>query len=183
MLPRSWLRLADWKSNSSTRFPRTTTTRVSSGWVASMSILLAIDLTLGGAKRARSPPRRRAEDARRTELWVETNGRQRAMRRTRMRSPAAAHSGLVGHPRHDPALDGATLVQRLGLGRDADRRGPQLVALAKSLRARPSRPQAHSGHPWKRHRLQPTIRDPPSPAAAPLRGHGSSLPDARTRQN
>src|SRR5262249_37796467 len=42
MFPRSCLRLADSKSNSSTRFPRTTTTRVSSGWVASISILLGI---------------------------------------------------------------------------------------------------------------------------------------------
>src|ERR1700733_12572019 len=42
MLPRSCLRCADSKSNSSTRLPRRTTTRVSSGWVASMSILLAI---------------------------------------------------------------------------------------------------------------------------------------------
>ena len=45
MLPRSGLRLAASKSNSSTRLPRTTTTRVSSGWVASMSILLAIELS------------------------------------------------------------------------------------------------------------------------------------------
>src|SRR5215210_2867775 len=43
MLPRNWRRLADSKSNSSTRLPRTTTTRVSSGWVVSISILLAID--------------------------------------------------------------------------------------------------------------------------------------------
>jgi hypothetical protein len=97
-----------------------------------MSILLAIDLTLGGAWRARSPLGRGAEDAGGTELWVETNDRLRAMRRTRMRGPAAAHSGLVGHPRHDPALDGATLVSATWVGRIADRRGPQLVALAKS---------------------------------------------------
>src|SRR5215469_2264833 len=117
MFPRSCLRLADSKSNSSTRFPRTTTTRVSSGWVASMSILLAIDLTLGGASGgARSPPWRGSEDERRAELWVETNGRRRGMRRARMRGPAAAHSVLVGHPRHDPALDGATLLKRLGSG-------------------------------------------------------------------
>jgi len=42
MLPRSCLRLALSKSNSSTRLPRSTTTRVSSGWVASISILSAI---------------------------------------------------------------------------------------------------------------------------------------------
>src|SRR5215472_2712766 len=102
MLPRSCLRLADSKSNSSTRFPRTTTTRVSSGWVASMSILLAIDVTHGGASaRARLPPKRRSEDAKgRTELWVETQHRLRGARRTRMRGPAAAHSNLMGHARH-----------------------------------------------------------------------------------
>src|SRR5262249_32588026 len=42
MLPLNCLRCADSKSNSSTRLPRRATTRVSSGWVASMSILLAI---------------------------------------------------------------------------------------------------------------------------------------------
>src|SRR5215831_12653050 len=55
MLPRSCLRLADSKSNSSTRWPRRTTTRVSSGWVASMSILLGIDQSHGG-RLARSRP-------------------------------------------------------------------------------------------------------------------------------
>src|SRR5438309_10595376 len=48
MLPRSCLRLADSKSNSSTRLPRRTTTRVSSGWDASMSILFGIDQSLEG---------------------------------------------------------------------------------------------------------------------------------------
>src|SRR5690242_16550956 len=43
MLPFSCRRLDDSKSKSSTRLPRTTTTRVSSGWVASISILLAMD--------------------------------------------------------------------------------------------------------------------------------------------
>src|ERR1700749_3329759 len=42
MLPRSCLRWAVSKSNSSTRLPRTTTTRVSSGWVASINILFWI---------------------------------------------------------------------------------------------------------------------------------------------
>src|SRR4029078_8914653 len=42
MLPRSCLRLALSKSNSSTRLPRSTTTRVSSGWVASINIFSAI---------------------------------------------------------------------------------------------------------------------------------------------
>src|SRR3954451_14214277 len=42
MFPRSCFLLAASKSNSSTLFPRTTTTRVSSGWEASISILLAM---------------------------------------------------------------------------------------------------------------------------------------------
>src|SRR5262245_65142752 len=126
MLPRSCLRLADSKSNSSTRFPRTTSTRVSSGWVASMSILLAIDLTLGGAPGcAGSPPWRGPGNERRTELWVETNDRRRAMRRARMCATAAAHSVLVGHPRHDPALMERRCCSDL-VERDAVRRGPQL---------------------------------------------------------
>src|SRR6202011_3892759 len=64
ILPLSWRRFADSKSNSSTRFPRKTTTRVSSGWVASMSILLAIDNSSCGAPArgtlARAKPRRAA---------------------------------------------------------------------------------------------------------------------------
>src|SRR5579871_632912 len=53
MLPRSGLLLADSKSNSSTRLPRRTTTRVSSGWEASMIILLAMANSL--AARQNSP--------------------------------------------------------------------------------------------------------------------------------
>src|SRR5215813_2510363 len=66
MLPRSCLRLADSKSNSSTRWPRRTTTRVSSGWVASTSILLGIDQSLADrlARGRRCPPRGRRKTAR-----------------------------------------------------------------------------------------------------------------------
>ena len=53
MFPRSGLLLADSKSNSSTRLPRRTTTRVSSGWEASMIILLAMANSL--AARQNSP--------------------------------------------------------------------------------------------------------------------------------
>src|SRR5881398_1633253 len=63
MLPFSCRRLADSKSNSSTRLPRRTTTRVSSGWVASISILLAIDRSLdGGRMRPCLPATRAAQD-------------------------------------------------------------------------------------------------------------------------
>src|SRR6476620_7182270 len=57
MLPRSCLRWAVSKSNSSTRLPRTTTTRVSSGWVASINILLGILglLTAAGAVQGARP--------------------------------------------------------------------------------------------------------------------------------
>src|SRR5215467_14596862 len=64
MLPRSCLRLADSKSNSSTRWPRRTTTRVSSGWVASTSILLDIDQSLDDRLAHRSPPRGRRKTPR-----------------------------------------------------------------------------------------------------------------------
>src|SRR5215469_12384542 len=60
MLPLNCLRCADSKSNSSTRLPRRTTTRVSSGWVASISILLAI----GKSHRDRLGRLRRAVPAR-----------------------------------------------------------------------------------------------------------------------
>src|SRR5580704_2908467 len=61
MLPRSCLRCADSKSNSSTRLPRRTTTRVSSGWVASMSISLAILQSHDGRRAVCSAPHRRRE--------------------------------------------------------------------------------------------------------------------------
>src|SRR5579883_2035384 len=44
MLPRSWRRFWLSKSNSSTRVPSRTTTRVSSAWAASISIFLVIKL-------------------------------------------------------------------------------------------------------------------------------------------
>src|SRR4029079_16266974 len=77
MLPRSCLRLADSKSNSSTRLPRITTTRVSSGWDASISILLVIieahcDGPAGGSARIR----RRATGGEGTcQIGVEGMGR------------------------------------------------------------------------------------------------------------
>jgi hypothetical protein len=69
-----------------------------------MSILLAIDVTHGGASaRARPAPKRQAEDVKgRTELWVETQHRLRGARETRVRGRVAAHSDLVGHAGHDP---------------------------------------------------------------------------------
>src|SRR5262245_3954867 len=82
MLPRSCLRLADSKSNSSTRLPRRTTTRVSSGWVASISILLGIDQSLDRKRphsRVRAPHGRPKAAQQGTCLTVvEWKGRQRA---------------------------------------------------------------------------------------------------------
>src|SRR5215467_7423944 len=71
MLPRSCLRLADSKSNSSTRLPRRTTTRVSSGWVASMSILFGIEYSLDGRHPRRRPaaPWRQGRAAR-LDAWL-----------------------------------------------------------------------------------------------------------------
>src|SRR6476619_6560879 len=66
MLPRSCVRWAGSKANSSTRLPRTTTTRVSSGWVASINILLGILELLTaagavhGARKLRRPVTRRS---------------------------------------------------------------------------------------------------------------------------
>src|SRR4051812_27769532 len=75
MLPRSCLRLADSKSNSSTRLPRTTTTRVSSGWVASISILLGIDQSLSAQRRRAPPPGRRSAEKRLTVVeWMGLHG-------------------------------------------------------------------------------------------------------------
>src|SRR5689334_12201937 len=90
MLPRSCLRLADSKSNSSTRLPRNTTTLVSSGWAASMSILFAMIgylhdralLTSGGR---RTPGPRRWHDR-----LVGDGGRRRG------RAPTGRRRGRIG---------------------------------------------------------------------------------------
>jgi hypothetical protein len=95
-LQRSCLRLADSKSNSSTRLPRRTTTRVSSGWVASMSILLGIEQSLDGrpAHGRPSSPRGRRKTARPGPCLtvVERIGRERARGN---RIGVAARRGVV----------------------------------------------------------------------------------------
>src|SRR5262249_38090147 len=53
MFPLNFFRGAGLKTNFSRRLPRKTTTRVSSGWVASMSILLAIGKSHGDHARSR----------------------------------------------------------------------------------------------------------------------------------
>src|SRR5882757_7140981 len=100
MLPRSCLRLADSKSNSSTRLPRRTTTRVSSGWVASMSILLGIDQSHerrrpGGRP---APPFRRVQATRGGArlIVVERMGRAGARAHRIVRTGVAPRRGSVG---------------------------------------------------------------------------------------
>src|ERR1700719_421000 len=104
MLPRSCLRLADSKSNSSTRLPRRTTTRVSSGWVASISILLGIDRSHTGMRRRgrATQPRRRRGAARPGSglIAVERMGRQS----TREQRIAYRRAGMK---RAGPARDAA----------------------------------------------------------------------------
>src|SRR5271166_4713119 len=89
MLPRSGRLLADSKSNSSTRLPRRTTTRVSSGWDASMIILLAMVNSLAARQNSPrepgGPPDRAArgvyvEDG---EIWRLEGERCRLTRLTR----------------------------------------------------------------------------------------------------
>src|SRR5579863_2665786 len=58
MFPRSGRLLADSKSNSSTRLPLKTTTRVSSGWEASMIILLAMINSLAARESSLRGPTR-----------------------------------------------------------------------------------------------------------------------------
>src|SRR6516165_7597654 len=76
ILPRSCLRVADSKSNSSTRWPRRTTTRVSSGCAASTSILLGIDRSLDG--RLAGARRNKAARAEPGLIVVERVSRDRA---------------------------------------------------------------------------------------------------------
>src|SRR6478609_3222422 len=81
MLPRSGLLLADSKSNSSTRLPRSTTTRVSSGWEASMIILLAMINSLVAREQALrgaiAPPDRAARDVYGGDGKIRENGGER----------------------------------------------------------------------------------------------------------
>src|SRR6202020_1375069 len=63
LFPRSGRLLADSKSNSSTRLPRRTTTRVSSGCEASMIILLAMVNSLAAHEKALRRPTRPSDRA------------------------------------------------------------------------------------------------------------------------
>src|SRR5258708_38491664 len=117
MLAISCLRLADSKSNSSTRLPRRTTTRVSSGWVASISILFGIDESHDGGMPARdrpSPRRGRRGTARPESCliaveWLDlrsTRGNHIARNRAGACCAPPAHDVA---PRRDPAAMGLVL--------------------------------------------------------------------------
>src|ERR1700681_1362893 len=113
MFPRSCLRLADSKTNSSTRLPRRTTTRVSSGWVASISILLGIDWTRDGtpARGRPSSPRGRFGTARPESglIAVEWKGlygtRDEAIARRRAGVECASAAHGVARRRDAAAMD------------------------------------------------------------------------------
>src|SRR6185503_3641394 len=78
MLPRSCLRELLSKSNSSTRWPSSTTTRVSSGWAASISIFFDIKSLSGalGGPEVRAPAWGAREDADRPRA-AKSGGRDR----------------------------------------------------------------------------------------------------------
>src|SRR6202161_4470841 len=61
MLPLSGFLLADSKSNSSTLLPRSTTTRVSSGWEGSLIILLVMNTSREARADAPARPGRESE--------------------------------------------------------------------------------------------------------------------------
>src|SRR5215213_1963198 len=96
MFPRSCRLEADSKPNSSTFWLRTTTTRVSSGWEASISILFAITNAPHGDRRRRSwPVARRVLEARYT--WPHPGRRRRDGSEAvvdRRRAPAGGAPGV-----------------------------------------------------------------------------------------
>src|SRR6516164_5916326 len=117
MLPRSCLRLADSKSNSSTRLPRRTTTRVSSGWAASISILFGIDQSHAGRRpRARLRlPRGRSESGRAWLAIVEWDGLGDEKRQPIVQAGIGPRRGVAvmlirlildARTDHDPSADG-----------------------------------------------------------------------------
>src|ERR1700722_9931242 len=81
IVPRSGFLLADSKSNSSTRLPRRTTTRVSSGWEASIIILLGMSNSHGARAAGLLRPNGALEvHARRAEVMGK-KGRQKELLR------------------------------------------------------------------------------------------------------
>ena len=121
MLPRSGLLLADSKSNSSTRLPLSTTTRVSSGWEASMIILFAMKNSLaapiGSAPRPMRPPDQaerfgRVGDGKETKTWNRPDDvaqRRPVGHRLSERPPAGDHrgqrAGEVGSEHSQPCIE------------------------------------------------------------------------------
>src|SRR3954451_13604576 len=89
MFPRSGFLLADSKSNSSTRLPLRTNTRVSSGWEASMIILLDMENSQGA--RPSQKPRGSHQNC---EAWARRAGGWGGGNR--------AGAGAAGDP-HGPA--------------------------------------------------------------------------------
>src|SRR5271156_5179046 len=92
MLPRSGFLLADSKSNSSTLLPLSTTTRVSSGWEASIIILLDMLNSLEARPRGPQRPHGTIEgQARRANVWGGDSGKP--FRRGRGPVSIATHAG------------------------------------------------------------------------------------------
>src|ERR1700723_445326 len=132
MLPRGGFLLADSKSNSSTRLPLRTTTRVSSGWEASIIILLDMCNSRRGRAGGSARPGRALEaQARRANVG---EGRKK-VRRTRRRRPAPVTGKQIGsaatvrprvrtrgvtdnllRPRHDDPETRRTQPRRLSRG-------------------------------------------------------------------
>jgi len=133
MLPLSCLRCADSKSNSSTRLPRRTTTRVSSGWVASMSILLAICKSHEGRRAALFVPKRRRT---RRAASLSVKGTDRVLRSAGSVVPAGARCMNAALPIRSNLL---RLEHRLQTVVDGDDVGPPRYCQADDIRQRDPR--------------------------------------------
>src|SRR5437868_3037775 len=103
MLPFRAFLLAISASNSSSRFPETTTTRVSSGWVASISMCLVIRRELHGASGTVGAKRERRRD-------VEVDGAVASHGNLFLRAPASPFRG-------DANAEPEPLVRPPGIGR------------------------------------------------------------------
>src|SRR6185312_3354373 len=103
MLPRSWRREADSKSNSSSLLPLVTTIRVSSGWVASTSILFVAikGYSMPSRADAAEPVCRPVMRGALRGTWVAGNGawRCRVLRRYRSAGSRGSAKGAAGDGR------------------------------------------------------------------------------------
>ncbi len=186
MLPLSGSRLAASRSNSSTREPSITTTRVSSGWAASISMRLVMGMVLRTAAWPEASGARAAEKRGDGRGHGERTAEAGKLRCRRGGGQAADQSSIrvarpplglpVAAPRRSRPCGARPRGRRALAGRTTSARGPQGRAAAvrgrgheaaRRKRRRGSRKARPSSSSWKGSAGDPSAL-PPAPVAGTL---------------